>query len=65
VHYILRRFSQIIKSQLSNSNTQKLYIDAKAEEKGFEYLRVITGNAVDYEFESESFDRVVSIEVRC
>ena len=47
----------------SNSRTQKLYIDEKAKEKGLENLTVITGNVVDYEFEKESFDRVVSIEV--
>lgn len=47
----------------SNSRTQKLYIDSKAKEKGLTNLTVITGNVVDYEFEKESFDRVVSIEV--
>lgn len=47
----------------SNSRTQKLYIDAKAKEKGLKNVQVITGNVVDYEFEKESFDRVVSIEV--
>lgn len=47
----------------SNSRTQKLYIDGKAKEKGFQNLTVITGNVVDYEFEKESFDRVVSIEL--
>ncbi|PQE16569.1 p-type atpase protein [Rutstroemia sp. NJR-2017a BBW] len=43
--------------------TQKLYIDSKAKEKGLTNLTVITGNVVDYEFEKESFDRVVSIEL--
>lgn len=47
----------------SNSKTQKLYIDSKAKVKGLENLTVITGDVVDYEFEAESFDRVVSIEV--
>lgn len=47
----------------SNSKTQKQYIDSKAEEKGLKNLTVITGNVVDYEFEPESFDRVVSVEV--
>lgn len=47
----------------SNSKTQKIYIDGKAKEKGFKNLTVITGNVVDYEFEKESFDRVISIEV--
>ena len=47
----------------SNSRTQKIFIDSKAKEKGLKNLTVITGNVVDYEFERESFDRVVSIEV--
>lgn len=47
----------------SNSKTQKLYIDEQAKERGLENIEVITGDAVDYEFEPESFDRVVSIEV--
>ncbi|KAH7321459.1 hypothetical protein BKA65DRAFT_463538 [Rhexocercosporidium sp. MPI-PUGE-AT-0058] len=47
----------------SNSRTQKIYIDSKAKEKGLKNLTVITGNVVDYEFEKESFDRVVSIEL--
>ncbi len=47
----------------SNSKTQKMYIDQKAKEKGLTNLTVITGNVVDYEFERENFDRVVSIEV--
>jgi predicted RNA methylase len=48
----------------SNSRTQKEYIDSRAKEKGLANLTVITGDIVDYEFEPESFDRVVSIEVR-
>jgi len=48
----------------SNSRTQKIYIDGQAEAKGLKNLTVITGNVVDYEFEAESFDRIVSIEVR-
>lgn len=46
----------------SNSRTQKLYIDEQAKERGLKNIEVITGDAVDYEFEPESFDRVVSIE---
>ncbi|RTE70110.1 hypothetical protein BHE90_015505 [Fusarium euwallaceae] len=47
----------------SNSRTQKEYIDSVAKEKGIANLEVITGDVVDYEFEPESFDRVVSIEL--
>ncbi|KAI0595634.1 methyltransferase [Biscogniauxia sp. FL1348] len=47
----------------SNSRTQKEYIDSQARKKGLSNLTVITGDVVDYEFEPESFDRVVSIEL--
>jgi cyclopropane fatty-acyl-phospholipid synthase-like methyltransferase len=47
----------------SNSRTQKQYIDEQAKKKGLKNVTVITGNVADYEFESEGFDRVVSIEV--
>lgn len=49
----------------SNSKTQKEYIDGEAQNRGLKNLEVITGNVVDYEFEHESFDRVVSIEASC
>jgi cation-transporting ATPase 13A3/4/5 len=47
----------------SNSKKQKAFIDEKSAEKGLKNLEVITGDVADYEFEPESFDRVVSIEV--
>ena len=47
----------------SNSKTQKSYIDSQATSKGLSNLKVITGNVVDYEFEPNAFDRVVSIEL--
>lgn len=47
----------------SNSRTQKEYIDAQASSKGLTNLLTVTGDIVDYEFEAESFDRVISIEL--
>lgn len=47
----------------SNSQSQKKYIDDRAQEKGFTNLTVITGDIVDYEFEANSFDRIISVEV--
>ncbi|KAM4055965.1 mycolic acid cyclopropane synthetase domain-containing protein [Hirsutella rhossiliensis] len=47
----------------SNSRTQKAHIDAESRRRGLSNVAVITGNVVDYEFEHESFDRVVSIEL--
>lgn len=48
---------------LSNSRTQKQYIDSKAKELGIENLTIITANAAEHEFKLASFDRVVSIEM--
>lgn len=47
----------------SNSQSQKKYIDDRAQEKGFTNLTVITGDIEDYEFEANSFDRIISVEV--
>ncbi|RKF63312.1 coclaurine N-methyltransferase [Erysiphe neolycopersici] len=47
----------------SNSKTQKIYIDGIAKERDLKNLKVITGDVVNYEFENEYFDRVVSIEL--
>jgi SAM-dependent methyltransferase len=47
----------------SNSATQKKHIDSVAAAQGLTNLTVITGDVVDYEFEAEAFDRVVSIEL--
>jgi cyclopropane fatty-acyl-phospholipid synthase-like methyltransferase len=48
---------------LSNSWTQKQYIDAKAKELGIGNLTIITANVAEHEFKPASFDRVVSIEM--
>ncbi|KJK77977.1 hypothetical protein H634G_06944 [Metarhizium anisopliae BRIP 53293] len=47
----------------SNSRTQKHYIESEAARRNITNVRVITGDVVDYEFEPESFDRIVSIEL--
>lgn len=48
----------------SNSKTQKIYIEEQARIKGLNNLTVITGDVVDYEFTAQSFDRILSIEVK-
>lgn len=47
----------------SNSKTQKIYIEGEARKKRLGNLKVITGDIVNYEFESSTFDRVISIEM--
>ncbi|TWU77493.1 hypothetical protein ED733_007140 [Metarhizium rileyi] len=55
------RHSNIV--AFSNSRTQKHYIEAEAARRGLTNIRVITADIVDYEFEPDSFDRIVSIEL--
>lgn len=48
----------------SNSKSQKQYIDAEAARHNLKNVEVVTGDIADFVFESEQFDRVVSVEVR-
>ena len=49
---------------ISNSKTQKIYIDSQASERGLTNIEVKTVNMISYEGEGESiFDRVVSVEM--
>jgi len=47
---------------VSNSRTQKAYIDEKAASLGIANLTVITADMVDFEAPRQ-FDRVVSVEM--
>ncbi|KUJ09821.1 methyltransferase domain-containing protein [Mollisia scopiformis] len=47
---------------LSNSRTQKQYIEAEAKRQNLKNVEIITGDIADYEFEPQQFDRVVSVE---
>lgn len=49
---------------VSNSATQKEFIDGRAAERGFDNLTVRTANMIEYQGEGEEvFDRVVSVEM--
>ncbi|KAF9269325.1 S-adenosyl-L-methionine-dependent methyltransferase [Marasmius fiardii PR-910] len=49
---------------LSNSTTQKAYIDKIAESRGFNNLEIITADVNTHEFEeTRRFDRIISIEM--
>lgn len=61
--FFAERFPNSQITGFSNSRTQKEYIDGVAKSQGLTNLTIITGDVVDYEFEAESFDRVVSIEL--
>lgn len=47
---------------VSNSRTQKKYIDEQAQERGIKNLQVITVNINDFKIDKQ-FDRVVSVEM--
>ncbi|GLC36220.1 hypothetical protein PLESTB_001367300 [Pleodorina starrii] len=48
---------------VSNSATQKAFIDEEARKRGITNLQVITANVVDLEAPGDLYDRVVSIEM--
>ena len=48
---------------VSHSASQRRYIEARAERRGLSNIRVITTDVSDLDFERESFDRVVSVEM--
>ncbi|MBY0449627.1 MAG: cyclopropane-fatty-acyl-phospholipid synthase family protein [Cyanobacteria bacterium] len=62
--WLAEKYPQAKITGLSNSRSQKAYIDSVAQAKGFKNLEIITGNIVDFDFEgSPQFDRVISIEM--
>ncbi|MEO8207289.1 MAG: class I SAM-dependent methyltransferase, partial [Chthoniobacterales bacterium] len=48
---------------VSNSRTQKIYIDAEAARRGLSNLEIITANMNDFEPQEGEYDRVVSVEM--
>ncbi len=51
-------------TSVSNSRTQKAFIDSEAEKRGLKNLTVRTANMIHYEGEGDAtFDRVVSVEM--
>lgn len=61
--YAAARFpgSQFV--SLSNSSSQKEFIDNEAKKRGLTNIKVITANIVNYQHEVEEFDRIISIEM--
>ena len=48
---------------ISNSRTQKEYIDAEAKKRGLTNLRIVTADINGFDIEPGRFDRVVSVEM--
>tara|TARA_Y100001968_G_scaffold326887_1_gene370832 strand:+ start:2672 stop:3712 length:1041 start_codon:yes stop_codon:yes gene_type:complete len=49
-------------TSLSNSNSQREFIESRAKERGLTNLKVLTGDINDFD-PGDSFDRVVSVEM--
>ncbi len=60
--YIAKKFPNSSITAVSNSKTQKIFIDQQAIERGIKNLTVITANINEFTI-NETFDRIVSIEM--
>jgi cyclopropane-fatty-acyl-phospholipid synthase len=63
--YAAARFPNSVVTGLSNSHSQRRYIERQAEERGLANLRIVTADINDLnDFEAgQRFDRVVSVEM--
>jgi cyclopropane-fatty-acyl-phospholipid synthase len=48
---------------VSNSRTQKQWIDSQLEKRGWKHVRIITRDMNDFEADASAYDRVVSVEM--
>jgi cyclopropane-fatty-acyl-phospholipid synthase len=60
--WMAEKYPQAQITSVSNSRTQKEFIDAEAARKGFKNLTVITADMNDFDI-AQTFDRVVSVEM--
>ena len=60
--YVAEKFPNCKITGVSNSKTQKEYIDSVAKEKGFKNLTIITQDMNDFQI-NEKFDRIISVEM--
>lgn len=60
---LAERFPNARITAVSNSNPQRLYIEAQCRERGFEHVRVITQDVNQLSLENNQFDRAISIEM--
>ena len=61
--YLAERFRGSRITGVSNSRTQKEFIDSEAKKRGLENLTIITRDMNSFEIDAGRFDRVVSIEM--
>ncbi|MGC4020813.1 MAG: cyclopropane-fatty-acyl-phospholipid synthase family protein [Cyclobacteriaceae bacterium] len=60
--YIAKKFPKSKITGVSNSRTQKLFIDSEAKKRGLANLTIITADMNDFQAETR-FDRIVSVEM--
>jgi cyclopropane-fatty-acyl-phospholipid synthase len=60
--WIAERFPRAQVTALSNSSSQRLFIEARARERGLANLRVVTADFAAFDT-AERFDRIVSLEM--
>lgn len=62
--YMAQHFPGSQVTALSNSNTQRHFIETRARTQGLTNLKVVTADVVTFQgFSANAFDRVVSIEM--
>lgn len=60
--WLARQYPNSQITGLSNSSSQKTFIDKRAKELGIKNLNIVTANIVNHQFD-EQFDRILSIEM--
>jgi cyclopropane-fatty-acyl-phospholipid synthase len=60
--WMAERYRGSVVTALSNSNSQRRYIEAQAQQRGLSNVRVIAGDFNDFDTDAR-FDRVVSVEM--
>jgi cyclopropane-fatty-acyl-phospholipid synthase len=61
--YMAEHFPKSRITGVSNSRTQKEFIDSEARKRGFKNLRIITCDMNSFDIDAGGFDRVVSVEM--
>lgn len=61
--WMARMYPASVVTAVSNSRTQKAWIDAQARERGLDNLTVLTADMNDFVPATAAFDRVVSVEM--
>ncbi|RGB30295.1 cyclopropane-fatty-acyl-phospholipid synthase-like protein [Rhizophagus diaphanus] len=62
--YLCEKYPNAKITALSNSSTQREYIESMAKQNGFENLKVITANIKEFDFDSSNqFDRIMTVEM--